>query len=356
MENIPTNLVIGLAAALELTDKKDVFRLIRRCGFTNKGYLDRLNLNGFGIKGVKNISEYTKHLSVLDIRNNPELTEIKISVLCDLGFALTHENEYCCSEMLMKDDGQTVTVSEPGHDPDESPFARYFMKEDPEITHHSQDNDDAGHKEVTVADISEEDLKNDISALTCEIDIEESLLRTARIGMNLSSCLQSNLDRTNIGMFDSGLDQLMMLALRFERIKTINEMIVDIHKGLAPDASEDDMIVACRKKAQSFWNEQSDGVSLADLLEPRENDVPVNAHNFGKDGVELIKSVQRKGVEEYYKARGIARDYYLIGSSYGGSNLRLSIHKFADRALELANSIDSLKEIISAYENELKTR
>ncbi len=348
MGNVSNNQINDLAAVLNITDDTGLSRLLLRCGFSEKGFLERLNLNGFGLSGSIDIKDFTKHLSVLDIRNNPDLKEVTISVLSDLGFSLNHSSESCCSEVLLKDEDHIVHTAEPGRDLDESPFLYYFLKENAE-EHPIYLPGDHSHKN-NPGDIRYDEVDYDIHALRAEALIEESLLQTARIGMYLTSRLQSNLDRTCIGMLNTGLDRLRRLAFRFEQIRTVNKLILEIKDGLPEHASNEDIQTACFKKADSFWYEHEDGLMLADLLEPKEADVPVNNHNYGAEGVRLIKSVKNKGFEEYYKALGLARDYYIIGSAYGGSNLRLGIKRFSDRADQLAASIETLTKNIRILE------
>ncbi|MBP5331365.1 MAG: hypothetical protein J6Y89_05890, partial [Lachnospiraceae bacterium] len=227
MDQSYINTVTDLAKALNLPVHTDINRLMKRCRFNRRGYLSRLYLNGLNLKGTIDISEYTKHLTALDSRNNPELRDIRISALSELGFLLSFDSEELYSDALKTDKGQTVYVIEPGHDSDESPFAKYFNSDESAPSAPSEPDSKNTASDTTrtvISDTSYDSVQADDHALAAGTEIEKALLRNAIIGRELTTCLQDNFDRTNIGMFNKGLIQVQKLATQLERIKSIKQL------------------------------------------------------------------------------------------------------------------------------------
>ncbi|MCR5325016.1 MAG: hypothetical protein K6E85_17295 [Lachnospiraceae bacterium] len=358
MKQVYSQTIKSFANALNINDENGMARLIGRCGFDEKGYLVRLNLNGFGIKGNIDISEFTKHLTVLDIRNNPGLGEISISPYSSLAFARKHEEIDCNTEVYRLDEGQHISIATPGHDIDESPFSRYFGAGRPEAEKTGNELNDSEIKglEEVVRELTDNVIETDLEAYRAELATEQALLRIAMIGRELTTRLQANLDRTNIGLRGRGLDQLQELALQFEKVGFINRMIGEINGKITEEATEESIRNICKKKADGFWNAKMDGVTLGDHLVENVDKVTVNAYNYGKDGVAFIKSAGAGDTENYLKARRIARDDHIANAAYGSSTLRLKVKKFNTLADELRRSIANINENIRLFEDEARSR
>ncbi|MCR5331035.1 MAG: hypothetical protein K6E62_07595 [Lachnospiraceae bacterium] len=344
MEDSNKRLATDLIRILGLPEHTDPGRILKRCRFNSKGYLSRLYLNGLNLKGNIDLSEFTKHLTALDSRNNPDLIEIRISSLSELGFLLGFDSEYFYSDALKTDKGQTILVMEAGHDSDESPFAKYFNGDEtsPDAASPSNDgisSDMTGSAGRRSSDISCDAVDSDRRALAAANEIEKNLLCNAIIGREITAALQHNLDRTNIGMFNKGLLQLQNLAGQLERIRSIKQLIETVRLRLK-DTSEETIKKACCETADSIWAKPRNGVVLADYLVRSMDDLKVNSKNFGPDGVVTLKYAGQKGPELFAKIRNVVRDEYITGAVYGESNLRLSIRKYSQLAEELKESIE----------------
>ena len=163
-------------------------------------------------------------------------------------------------------------------------------------------------------------------------------------------------NRTNIGLCGRGLGQLKELALKFEKAGFINRAIGIINSRISEDYTEEGIRKICRKKADAFWNIQMGRVILGHYLVENADKVTVNARNYGKDGIEFIKSAGTGNTENYLRARRIARDNHIANATYGSSNLRLKVKKFNSLVDELSRSIDIIEENIRLFEDEAGSR
>ncbi len=319
-----------LAAAMALPAEN--ITLTDRCGLDSGGFLSRLYLNGLGLCGVVDITELTKHLTVLDIRDNPDLTEIRISALGTLAAIIRSDSgDYCC-EALLADQGQKIVVVEPGHDADESPFAHYFGsgKQSSVVPPSEPASDNAAVPSVS-----------DSPAVAERIKTEKQLLKFAIIGRELTSALQDHIDRTNIGRFSKGLRQLRELARAFEQDKFIRQLIREVKGSISANASEEAVHMTCEAYADRLWQESIGRGSLSDLLIDRGDTLNLNRFNYGRSGLNTIKGSAGKDPDRVKRS---VRDDFITGAGYGNSHLRLQIKRYGTLADELRSSLEGLSK------------
>ena len=345
--------ISDFSEALHITGKTGRERLMTRCGFNRHGHLSRLCLNGLDIKGEADISEFTKHLTVLDIRNNPGLTVIKISSISELGFLIRFGTEESRSEALKYDQHQSVILCDQGHDADESPFARYFGAESsskqaqPEVViPQVSQSDKIRYYDICDGELTSEEMKADLAAFISEVQIEENLLRTAVMRKILIARLQHNLDRTDTGLHKKALTVLKELAQSFEPVKYTDRLVSEIKQGLGPDATENDIKRACIEKADSFWKLKNDNVRLGRYLKAGIDKISVNTNNYGREGRDKLRTARKEKADNYKQLRKSIRDEHLTGSVYGRSNLRLRVRHYTQLVKELKESIEQLQDNI----------
>ena len=336
-------LIKDLANTLGMPGEENENILINRCGFNSKGFLSRLYLNGLDLRGSIDLSDYTKHLTVLDIRNNPELQEVRISSLSLLASVLDSETKDYCCEALKLNKGQTVTVVDSSHDINESPFAHFFLENDDEelivthsadaLPHASRSGLSEGIRITPAADMYTQKAR---------LALESDLLQTAVIGRELTSCLQDRFDRTGIGMLNRGLKQLRALAADCEQDRFIRQSIKKIKSRCSHSASPEAIREMCSDFADKLWSAERNGVILSDHLIAPGRDLPVNCRNYGKSGKHLIDNADRSDTAKYLHILQSARDDHITGAGYGKCHLRLQAERYTDLVTELSESVDDL--------------
>ncbi|MCR5123495.1 MAG: hypothetical protein K6B74_13880 [Ruminococcus sp.] len=356
MDQTYNNNIMDLAKAIGITEETDVTRLLTRCSFDSNGYLVRLTLNGFDITGDIDISKYTKHLSSLDVRNNPELGSIKISAFSPLAYAINHDFKSSCFETLKTDDQQAIAISGMDHDSNESPFIGYFSNSVNETREevNARPFNTVDSLEKNIENISEQDLTADLNAIKEELKTEKNMLYAALSGEYFTRRLQNNLDRTEIGFMNKGLAPLRALAQRFENASFIEDQIWQIRNEIKPNATITEISSLCKDKADSFWKKEVGGYDLAPQLQPDVDKIKMNTRNLGEEGAKTLKGLKNnnESINAYYAIR----DNYISGAKYGKSNLRLSISRYAALSDELQKNIEKTNNDIRIIEDEMILR
>lgn len=342
-------LIKDLANTLGMLGEQNENILINRCGFNSKGFLSRLYLNGLDIKGCIDLSDYTKHLTVLDIRNNPQLQEVRISSLSLLASVLDSETKDYCCEALKLNKGQIVTVVDSSHDISESPFAHFFLEDDDEeqlsVTRGTEALPHTGR--TALSEGVRITPAADMYTQKARLALESDLLQTAVIGRELTSCLLDLFDRTEIGIFCRGLKQLRALAADCEQDRYIRQSILKIKSRCSRSASVDTIREMCSDLADKLWASERDGVILSGHLIAPGSHLPVNCRNYGKSGKHLIDNADRSDTAKYLHILQSARDDHITGAGYGKCHLRLQNERYAELAAELSASVGELNAKLS---------
>ncbi|MCR5123494.1 MAG: hypothetical protein K6B74_13875, partial [Ruminococcus sp.] len=327
MNNIYTNVITELAETVGLKDCVNISRLLNRCGFDRCGFLRRLSLNGFGIKGRIDISKFTKHLSALDIRNNPELTGLTIDGSSPLADAIRTGVDLYDFEIIQTNEGHMVFLSESESNRHKPPFIECCetscnIEKQPE-TYSNIDTINGCIKDISIFE-----LKTDLAAIKEELRMENDMLRSALVGKYLTHRIQDNLDRTEIGFMNKGLVQLKALAKRFESRELVKKLTRQTRDELKGETDDGKIRLLCRNKADEFWHENIEGKQLVSQLISNINDMKINAKNFGKDGAKLIKKTLDDNPEKFIEAYHVTRDSYILDTACG--TLRPSIKTYTE--------------------------